>query len=325
MKKTFNQLSEDIMNNRKISDSDCRSILFWYNGSSIYFPTEAEKEQAINAFIWLYKNISSHDEIHFNSAARNSCILSFSKSFALPVNTAERLYNSYLYNANTIRPVIIGIEGLDGSGKTVQANKLCEAITSGNKRASVIDFPQYESFFGKEIGTLLSAKTPVSAMNLDVKSMCLWYGLDRWKTINSISFDNVDYIIFNRYTLSSVAYQSARMHGGLNHEFADWVFELEHSQLGIPVPDIYIYLDTGPELCETNVLRKGRRAYVDGLDVYENSQLLLTCCRNIYKQLSNDIGEIFILDCLNSNGSIKSIDSINADIITILTKYGLYL
>ena len=83
-------------------------------------------------------------------------------------------------------PTVIGIEGLDGSGKTVQAEKLCIALRKEGKSVYMIDFPQYKSFFGKEIGQLLSGTDATSAMNLDEKSMCLWYALDRWQTIQSL-------------------------------------------------------------------------------------------------------------------------------------------
>ena len=53
---------------------------------------------------------------------------------------------------------IICLEGLDGSGKTVQTTLLEEYLKQSGKSVFLIDFPQYDSFFGKEIGRMLSGK-----------------------------------------------------------------------------------------------------------------------------------------------------------------------
>lgn len=325
MKKTFNQIAQNLINNDMLSDLDCRAILGWFGNTSMYFPTEEEKTKAQEAFIWLYNNITNNDRVHLDPAVRTKCITSFAQKFLLPDSVAERLFTNFLCKSNASSPFIIGIEGLDGSGKTVQAEKLSSALERHGKKVCLIDFPQYPSFFGKEIGILLSGTRTTSAMDLDEKSMCLWYALDRWKAIRNVQIKKYDYVIFNRYTLSSVVYQSARKFNGFNREFADWVFDLEHTQLMLPIPDIYIYLDTNMELCSQNVLSKGEREYVDGLDVYEKSQDLLTCCYKIYKKLSEQICEIKFFKCVDNRGKLKSVEEINANIIAGLAEYGIYI
>lgn len=324
MKKSFCQIAEDYINFHVLTDFEYRTVLRWFRCSSLYFPTEQERNRALDAFVWLYQNISVNESIHFSPDARNECLSCFSSSFLLPIETAEHLFDDFLHNFGSKKPIIIGIEGLDGSGKTVQANELYDTLTQKGKQVCVIDFPQYTSFFGVEIGKLLSGENNISAMGLDEKSMCLWYALDRWQAISNIEIEKVDYVIFNRYTLSSVVYQSARKYGGLNRKFADWIFGLEHVQLGLPVPDIYIYLDTKTDFCQENILRKNRK-YVNGLDVYEKSQDLLSCCHNIYRELSKEIYEISIVECLDEFGRLKSVEQISAGVAESLREYGLYV
>ena len=319
MKKTFRQLARDLIDNHALSGSDCRAVLAWFGASSIYFPTEQDKRRAQDALVWMYRNTPAGDSVPFDR-----CIAAFSEKFGLPLPDSERLFAGFSDRADTVQPVMIGIEGLDGSGKTVQAKRLCQILEQSGKRVCLIDFPQYSGFFGKEIGALLSDTDGVSAMELDEKSMCLWYALDRRKTIDHAQIGKYDYVIFNRYTLSNVVYQSARRYRGLRQEFVDWIFELEHIQLALPVPDIYIYLNTRSDLSGENVLRKGQREYVDGLDVYERSQDLLSCCHGIYQKLADEIDEIKFLECMDDKGSLRGIEEINADIIANLTKYGLF-
>ena len=325
MRKTFNQIAQDLINNDESVKLDYRAILGWFGNTSLYFPTEVERIKAQKALIWLYEYVSQHESVHLNPAVRSKCIASFAREFLLPSNVADQLFAEFICKSSTSGPIIIGIEGLDGSGKTVQAQKLSNALKKNGKKVCLIDFPQYSSFFGREIGALLSGAYTTSAMDLDEKSMCLWYALDRWKAIHNAQIEKYDYVIFNRYTLSSVVYQSARKFSTFNREFADWVFGLEHTQLMLPIPDIYIYLDTNMNFCIQNVLSKGEREYIDGPDVYEKSQELLKCCYDIYKKLSEQIFEIKFLNCTDDCGRLKSTEEIHSDIIACLSAYGLYI
>lgn len=323
MKKTFCQMAQDVLNGRAPTEPEYRVLLQWFRGTSLYFPSEQEKQAALDAFLWLYRAISADGGIFSCPEAQSACSVRFSAAFSLSDGAARRLVSEFLRRFNRVQPVIIAVEGLDGSGKAVQTNRLCSALGQLGARVRVIDFPQYESFFGREIGSLLSGKEGVSALELDEKSMCLWYALDRWNTISGLDWESLDYLIFNRYTLSSAVYQSARKYGCLNRQFADWIFTMEHVQLGLPIPDIYIYLDTKTDFCQENVLKK-ERDYVDGLDVYERSQDLLLRCHAIYQALSDEIDEIYSLECLTGSGVLQSIEEIGEKVIACLKEHGLY-
>ena len=75
----------------------------------------------------------------------------------------------------------ICFEGVDGSGKTTQIEMLFSKLLKMSRSASIRSYPVYESFFGKELGELLSGTNrQFTASDLDPKSMALWYALDRW-------------------------------------------------------------------------------------------------------------------------------------------------
>ena len=196
MKKTLCQIAQTYLRNQALADSDIRTVLRWFGSRSLYFPTEQEKNNALRAFMWLYQRIAGAE---ISSAAREQCVALFSEEFSLPAETAKNLCGYFIQNFNTVLPTVIGIEGLDGSGKTVQAEKLCKALRQHGKRVYMIDFPQYKGFFGKEIGQLLSGTDVTSAMDLDEKSMCLWFALDRWQTVRDLPMGLYDYIIFIKF------------------------------------------------------------------------------------------------------------------------------
>ena len=223
----------------------------------------------------------------------------------------------------TTRPVFLCIEGLDGSGKTVQCGLLADALRQAGKRVFLIDFPQYESPLGREIGRFLSGKDETAnADSVDAKSMCLWYAADRWNALKNVEFSQYDYVIFNRYTLSSAVYQTARRYGGVNEEFIQWVFSLEHGVFGLPEPDAYLFLNTEIAGCAENLTHKGERAYVDGLDLYERSQSLLARCRQIYLHCAEVYDHVHLVSCTGPDGLLP-VDVIHRRVMETLAAAGL--
>ncbi len=313
VKRSLSEIAKDRKNGLPLRENDRRTALFWFGGPSLYFPSEGETDTALEALAWLYRHAGEE---------REACVQAFSQEFSLPKDTARRLAGEYFQKGGSAGPVILGIEGLDGSGKTVQAGMLAEALKKQGRRVRVVDFPQYSGFFGREIGRFLSGDQDVSAAEVDEKSMCLWYAVDRWKTVGGLQMEDWDYIIFNRYTLSNVVYQSARKFGGFDRGFANWIFDLEHMQLRLPVPDLYLYLNTRTEFCGGNVLKKGKRGYVEGLDVYEQSQELLNVCHGIYQQMASEIGEISFIECVGEDGAFRKAEEVHAAILECLEKRG---
>lgn len=128
---------------------------------------------------------------------------------------------------------IIAIEGIDGCGKTVQFDLLKSRLESMGFTVATRSFPIYESFFGAQVGKYLSNKEGVSAIDVDNKSMALWFALDRWESFVDYKDDETDFLLINRYVLSNAVYQSIRAG---DTDIADWVLELEYEHFRLPHP-----------------------------------------------------------------------------------------
>ena len=298
MKKTLREIGAAACRGEKLGPVDFARMMRWFVGGHGYFYLPEEAEQAEWCIKRLYEG--NQDKISPN------------------------LVQQFESEADRPEPVIVAIEGLDGSGKTVQAELLRDRLKEMGKRVFLMDFPQYHSFFGEEIGKLLSGEAGVSAMNLDERSMCLWYAVDRWRALRDVNLSEYDYAIFNRYTLANAAYQSARKFGGYDARFGLWIFNLEHNELGLPVPDLYFYLDTDASQSAKNVLKKGQRGYTSGLDVYESSSSLLDRCRLVYRELSQEIPGFLLEDCVaTENAGLKSVRSISDMLMDLLREHDL--
>jgi dTMP kinase len=136
---------------------------------------------------------------------------------------------------------LVAIEGVDGAGKTTQAQRLRASVASGGLDVKLRAFPAYDSFIGREIREMLRDSAP-----LDARSAALWFATDRRQALEHDPL-RADVEICNRYTLSNAVYQSSRVPEAESQATYDWVLELER-ELGIPAPDLTFVLDVTPAL-----------------------------------------------------------------------------
>jgi len=216
---------------------------------------------------------------------------------------------------------LICFEGIDGSGKTSQLNLLFHHLSSLGHKVEKRSYPVYTSFFGKEIGRFLAAKdTEEIASSVDSKSMALWYALDRWLDYqtNLSLFSECEYLLLNRYTLSSIVYQSLRSNNF--GEVQSWVETLEHSILELPRPHAYIIFDVVPEIAQRNIMKKGTRVYIDNdADVYEQDFSLQLRAQRLYLEIAKRIPNTKIIRC-HHQGEMLNQEAIFGEVLKALER-----
>lgn len=72
---------------------------------------------------------------------------------------------------------IIAIEGIDGGGKGVQVRALKENLQKLGYTVAGRDYPMYDTYFGAQVGKLLSGADGVRADEIDGKA---WRCGSRW-------------------------------------------------------------------------------------------------------------------------------------------------
>jgi dTMP kinase len=152
---------------------------------------------------------------------------------------------------------LVAIEGVDGAGKTTQAELLRASVASAGLDVKLRSFPAYDSFIGRQIREMLRDSAP-----LDARSAALWFATDRRQALEHDPL-GAEVEICNRYTLSNAVYQSAR--APEDETIYEWVLDLER-ELGIPAPDLTFVLDVTPAL-----VAERTRARAE-LDAYERQR-----------------------------------------------------
>lgn len=188
------------------------------------------------------------------------------------------------------KPIIITINGIDGSGKGTHSKKLKEYL---EKFGSVLfqDFPTYTTPAGKLLGKYLDGKLE-NTYNKPTFLASI-YAMDRlewWESIKDK--DGYDFILFDRFTYSALAFQSS-FAGNEENEMFNFIKDTEFNFMGLPKSDLVIWLDISPELAQKNILQKSKREYTEQKqDLHEKNINILIGARQGYFNLMQKMPDV---------------------------------
>ena len=138
--------------------------------------------------------------------------------------------------------LFIVFEGIDGSGKTTQAELLAEKLTSIQQSNIIIREPG-----GTPLGESIR-KELKSNPNLDPVTQLFLFSACRTELIKDVINPNLEeghIVICDRYIFSTIAYQGHAE--GLNIEYIENMIDLSTGGL---TPDIVIFIDTPVEIAK---------------------------------------------------------------------------
>lgn len=181
------------------------------------------------------------------------------------------------------RGKLIVIEGAsDGIGKTTQYNLLQNHLKTDGAKITTHHFPTYYSYQGKAVEMYLAGKYG-KPENLSPYFINNLYATDRaitWQTKLKSAYEKGHIILLDRYTTSSLIYQSALLKSVREKKaFLNYVVDFEYQKLGIKQPDTVIFLYAPLEL--VNQMRAARKVNEGNItnDIHEHD---LSYLRKVY-------------------------------------------
>ncbi len=226
---------------------------------------------------------------------------------------------------------LIVIEGIDGSGKTVQTRLLVERLSKQGYQVEMTDFPQYgKSFFADMIERYLKGefgwpqelrdhlkKHPLPGEGIASKPeevnpylSSLLYAGDRWEIKGQMNkwLDEGSIIISNRYVCSNMAHQGAKISNtNERNKFFKWIEKLEYKVYSIPKPDLIIYLHVPTEVSQELIKVKvqSEQGFKSEVDMHEEDVNYLKRVQNIYTDIAKEDNSWFTIDCSKNNQIIS--------------------
>lgn len=140
---------------------------------------------------------------------------------------------------------IIVLDGLDGSGKSTQLDLAYRYLVDQGVNCRMVSFPNYETITGQLVECYLRGEIPCGGTDGAYAASSM-YAIDRyvsyvtdWKSF----YEAGGTIISGRYTTSNAVYQLAKVSADERESFLSWLFDYEYNKLGLPKPDMVLFLD----------------------------------------------------------------------------------
>lgn len=213
------------------------------------------------------------------------------------------------------RGLLIVIDGLDGSGKATQAKLLMKALSQSGKEVLQISFPDYESPSSSLVKMYLNGEFSEKPDDVNAYAASSFYAVDRYASYK-LKWEDFylggGIVIADRYTTSNAIHQCSKLPEDQWDRFLDWLFHYEYDLLGIPAPDLVIYLDVDLEISQSLI---DRRYTCDAgkKDIHEKDVSYLRSAQRAGYYCQHRFGWDMIRCCID--GKMRLVEEIHDEII----------
>ncbi len=215
----------------------------------------------------------------------------------------------------TMAGKLIVFEGTDGSGKTTQYARLCKRLESEGKQFQRLVFPQYEKPSSALLRMYLGGEFGSKPEDVNAYAASTFYAVDRYASLKQVwgeYYEQGGLVLADRYITSNAVHQAAKVKEEERGEFFDWLFDFECNKLGLPQPDMVIYLDMPTEKAVEN-LRSREAATNTKADIHEVDTAYLALCHETAGQAADYLGWKRIR-CVDSLGQLRTIEDLHEEI-----------
>lgn len=215
---------------------------------------------------------------------------------------------------------LIVIEGLDGSGKGTQAGELVKNLEARGERVRKISFPNYSSDSSALVKMYLGGQFGSNPGDVNAYAASTFYAVDRYASFkqNWESFyAQGGILVADRYTTSNAVHQCSKLPREQWDEYLQWLFHFEYDLLGIPAPDMVVYLRVDP-LVSQRLMTQRYRGDESRKDIHEGNLPYLNRSRQAAEYCSGKLGWRQI-DCCAADG-MRPVESIQREILSLVTK-----
>lgn len=217
---------------------------------------------------------------------------------------------------------LIVIEGsCDGVGKSTQYKLLVDRLIKDNDNViTTHHFPSYGTYQGRPVEEYLKGNYG-RVSDLSPYFVNSLYAQDRAITwINGLKqeYEKGNVILLDRYTTSSLIYQSSMIEDIKEREaFIDYIYDYEYRKLGIPEPDLVIFLHASFDVVRK---LKSKRKNNDGIqnDIHERDLEFMKNVSDISTSIANKFNWSYV-ECTNGD-EIRDPKDIHEEIYGLVKK-----
>ena len=211
---------------------------------------------------------------------------------------------------------LIVLEGTDGSGKYTQLRLMAERLSQEKVEFRRLVFPRYANESSALIRMYLGGEFGTKPSDVNAYAASAFYAVDRYASYKQDWgkwYEDGGLILSDRYTTSNAVHQASKEPEERQGEFLRWLYEFEYDKLGLPRPDLTIYLDVPTEYTE-QLMRSREAATGTRADIHEQDLGYLATCRRMGRAAAEFYGWT-VIDCVR-DGAMRSIEDIHEEIFS---------
>ena len=209
---------------------------------------------------------------------------------------------------------LIVIEGTDGSGKSTQFRLLTGRLESEQVKFQKLVFPQYSEPSSALIRMYLGGEFGKSPSDVNAYAASAFYSVDRYASYRKVWgkwYEEGGLVVSDRYTTSNAVHQASKEPEDKREDFLNWLYDFEYDKLGLPRPDLVIYLDVPTDFTEKMLRHRETETHTQA-DIHEQDMQYLATCRRMGRAAAEHYGWT-VIRCVR-NGAMRSMEDIHEEI-----------
>lgn len=213
---------------------------------------------------------------------------------------------------------LIVLEGIDGSGKSAQYRRLCDRMEKNNIDYNHIVFPRYEKDSSALIRMYLSGQFGSRPGDVNPYAASTFYAVDRFASYREDwgkVYESGGLILSDRYTTSNAVHQGSKLPEAELPGFFEWLYDMEYVKMGLPRPDLVIYLDVDVETSLRRMAKRQEKTNTHA-DIHEQDVEYLCHCLKTARKAADYYGWVSI-DYMK-DGAEREVDEKNLEIFNII-------
>lgn len=176
---------------------------------------------------------------------------------------------------------LIVIDGLDGSGKTTQSQRVAQALERRGTPVRLISFPDYAEESSALVRMYLNGELSDTPGGVNAYAASSFYAVDRYASFKK--HWEKDYlaghtILSTRYVSSNAIHQMSKLPESQWGEYLRWLSDFEYGRLGLPRPDRIIFLNMSRAVADRLILSR-YHGNEEKKDLHEKDRAYLASCQ----------------------------------------------
>ncbi len=215
---------------------------------------------------------------------------------------------------------LIVIEGTDGSGKSTQFRLMSEHLEKDKVAFKHLVFPRYAEESSALIRMYLGGQFGSKPTDVNAYAASSFYAVDRFASYKmdwGKWYEEGGLVLSDRYTTSNAVHQASKLSGQDREQYLHWLYDFEYAKLGLPKPDLVIYLDVPTDFTE-KMLRHREADTNTKADIHEQDMQYLATCRETGRDAAKYYGWT-VIHCVK-DGAMRSMEDIHREIYSHVVK-----